>query len=1300
MSTSVKRNRAPFAAAVALAAVLVLAMPGSVQADLPPNPIVPAGGDLTLLNAINAIPLNDITSALDHFPVPYVVYAQAGSGPPVIMNQRAGSPVRVDADSSKTTGMGGNDIQVEVNTELTPVPHLRVDINRLGAVPFATNLKVEVAFPWDAFNTETALPAAPNLFFGYQTTAAGGGVGGFAPATEEINFTPNVLAGTAHQFDVTMATTGSSNPLRFLAGEFDGTSTTGILDARAMSALVEPVPASIHLGVGVSESALSPGPGGTDTSLNLSWTASAASKVTFAYLEDQSTPTTAFSDYDTTLTVDQMPTSDTLSLHLNETAGTMSVVNDASAPIHAITFVKRRHDGLTITGRAGDVPTHVALTVGLPGTATLDVNANTLDLELTLEEDGGFANTTQFLGYNLGYLDVEVLDAPDLTMGYIPAGDKFGVQATNPGESIGAVQFVIGDDSNLELPPTWADTSRHEFSLIDNGTHGTAAARIVHLQEATLNLNPSPTGEAYNLIVGQAAPLNAYIQTTPSSNLIPGHDVLADCHVINVPSGHLIMSLDLPDHFEYTTDPPQGIADVGCVGHIDSLNFDVSMANLPAVFGWDFDPAGHMTVKAEDGTGPNTATVGLIAVRLWDPSGPGLPSSSGLLGVALHDARARVEQIPSFHGTWSTGGTGTAIDYHNDAATNYLGGAQLDVSTVVGLAPLPTAGAGSQDYGRFVDNGAGGSKEFAAGAFGINTFTYSSNDVTRNLSVHYKANAAHQLGLTFDSRFGGAYFPTYDIDASLTVDSVPQTFDLSTNLATNFNYTASSGISSVALLGDIDATNNGDSGDSVHIDGSVHGLPASAALDVDPSSSGHATFTMASPIDSVNLDVTGGQGIFGSPIKQVHLAIDHIPANWTASWDGTGGDVTAVGDHVNQISLIVSEGLPASNDTMRAPFVAAGGAVGYSTWLRTIDDKWAQVGDNSPGRETDIMSRLDDIYASTTSVGSGEDRVLYIPDGGAPKYLEVQLTNLQGGSFHETSNSATASFTDPVSGDHPVFAGIGQSNGDFLTVGLQNLPDQIDFDALAANPGHVHFDSNEPAGRVQVYQGPLPTAGDSNTATKVIIPSLPSSMHLDWNFGLPNGSGTFTASSPIEIRFLHQDGSSRLVGAVTFQNLSINYGVQGGNLSSDECLPLPPFTCNEYVDVIDASASFNANPGVSGMLLVYPFESSPETANGIAPSSSGEYRPELSFLLKNLTQISADAGIRVCYLPLGFPPCAVGVPLPFAGFTVNATAANVDFWDNGGGPLDILGDPDYVGNNPWKLYPFLYSDGSRIDPFS
>ncbi|HEX9598430.1 MAG TPA: hypothetical protein VF963_03565 [Gaiellaceae bacterium] len=1265
---------------------------GAIKDLIPPNPIVPTKGEQNLMDVVQKFQLKDIQTALDNFPVPYVVVAQAGAGPPIVTNQKAGSPKRIDADSNKATGKGGDDIQVEVNTELLPQPHLRLDITRLGGSPFAPNLKVVIAFPFRAFDSEV-LPGPPNIFIGYQTTAAGGADGGYAPLTEEINFTPNVVAGTNHTFQLSMATTGADNPLRFIAGHFDGTNATGLLNADGISALVEPVPATITAGLTVNESALSIGPFGSG--FDVSWNATAASKVTFDYFENETWPPAGGTpNFNTSLTFDQMPTSEDVALSLNEAAGTMTLTNTASAPIGAVTLVHTRSDGLMITGSATDVPTHVALTVGLAGTATLDVNANTLGLNLVVQKQGGFINTSNFLGYNLGYLQIGLKNVPDLTAGYIQPGDKFGVKATNPGESIGAIEFVLDDDSTLALPPEWSDPGRDIFSLVDDGTHGTAAARIVNLSEATLNLNPSPTGEAYNLVTGAPAPLSAHIQTTPTSNLIPGHDVLADCHIVNVPSGKLDFNVNLPSTFSYTTDPPQGIDDVGCTGHVDTLNFDVSIGNLPAVFAFDFDPAGHMTVKAEDGTGPNTATVGLVRVRLWDNTGPGLPSSSALFGTALRDARARVDTIPSFHATWSTGGTGTAIDFHNDSPSNFLGGAQFDVSTAFGLAPLPAAGAGAQDYGRFVDGG--GSKELGAGAFGINTFTYSSNDATRNLSVHYKADSAHKLGLTYDSRFGGTFFPGYDVKAGLTVDSVPQSFDLSTNLATHFDYTASSGISSIALVGDIDITNDGDPGNSTHVDASVHGLPSSVVLDVDPGASGHANFTMASPIDSINLDVTGGEGIFGSTVKQIHLAIDHIPANWKASWNNTGGSVTAVGDHVNQISAIVSTDLPAGNDAMRSPFTTGGGAIGYSNWLRTIDDRWAQVGANSPQRETDIMSRLDDIYSSTTNLGAGEDRLLYRVDGsGDFQYLEIQLTNLQGGSFHSNGSKADASLTDPVTGDHPVYIGLGEKNGNFVTLALQNLPDSMMFDADTANPGHSHFDSNEAAGRIVLYEGPLPgPVADNQSASKVIAVSLPATMHADWNFNFP-GNASFTASGLIELRYLTQDGSNRTIAVVNFQNLSLDYGLNFFPGTDVDC---DITGCNTFFIIAELFANFTASPGINGMLLNYTHGSA-QTANGIAASGSGEYKPQFSLLLKNLTSISGSVKVRVCIFGLKLVPCIPGLPYLDVGLSVSGDA-NLDYWDDGGGPFNILGDPDYVGNNPWHFYPFFYSDSSRVDPFS
>jgi hypothetical protein len=455
------------------------------SADTPPLPIDPTSGQQNLLDLIESLPINDVQSALDHFPVPYVVCARAGTATPTCVNQKAGSPQRLDADQSKSTGKGGDDIQVEVNTELLPTPHLRVNINRITSPSDATNVSVVVAFPFAGFNSE-ALPA-PNLFVGYQTTAANGLPGGKAPLTEEYRVIPDILAGTSHDFTLQMLTTGQVNPMTFQAGHFDGTTATGVQNAIGIQAYVEGtapapvVPDSIAITLSTSENAI--GNPLTDSGLSLNWTSSSRAKVTFNYIENESFPFPVALDYTTSLTFDQMPTSETITLSLDEAAKLLHLTHSANASIGAITFNHTRADGLSIIGTATDVPTSVDLAVDLDGgSVTLDVDANTLDLDVKAIQEGGFFDTEDFLGYNIGYAEVFLKNAPDLFAGYDATNNSFGVHAINAGEAIGAIGVIVGDDDDLELPLHWADETWHEFSLIDDGTHGTAAARIIDLR--------------------------------------------------------------------------------------------------------------------------------------------------------------------------------------------------------------------------------------------------------------------------------------------------------------------------------------------------------------------------------------------------------------------------------------------------------------------------------------------------------------------------------------------------------------------------------------------------------------------------------------------------------------------------------------------------------------------------------------------------------------------------------------------------------------------------------------------------
>ena len=95
-----------------------------------------------------------------------------------------------------------------------------MEIERLGNGPFAEDIEVLVAFPFDAFNSELGLPGSPNLFLGYESSAPDNLEGGHAPEVETIRLIPDVLAGTEHTFEIVFETSGDDNPLEFESRPF------------------------------------------------------------------------------------------------------------------------------------------------------------------------------------------------------------------------------------------------------------------------------------------------------------------------------------------------------------------------------------------------------------------------------------------------------------------------------------------------------------------------------------------------------------------------------------------------------------------------------------------------------------------------------------------------------------------------------------------------------------------------------------------------------------------------------------------------------------------------------------------------------------------------------------------------------------------------------------------------------------------------------------------------------------------------------------------------------------------------
>ena len=1000
--------------------------------SFPPLPVVPGPGETQILANALRFAQNQQLNPWNNQPIPFaVVGTNLTTGQvQIAKNNPTAGPnamrVDIDVDSNPNTGKGGKDVSVSVSTELflgnVLNPHLLATYDRLGTAPFAQNFEILVSFPFGAFAPEFFQAGTiqdPNLFIGYKTFSAAStgpdnGPGGIAPLREQIRFIPNTMLGANHPLvQIQLATTGDVNPLQFLTGYFDaapGSGLAGIQNAGAYAAWTQDAPDTAAIGVGVGNSLPLGSP--FSGSINLDWRSSSRTRVVFDYLEEEQ-GALGDSDFDTTITFDQIANHENITLAVNEagegsyslTHTARNATDTAGQTTNLIQVRSARNDGLVVIGSATDVPPDMSLGIGLDGVSEggpavpavlLDVtplgagagaHINTLDIKLEIMKtrNGGFLNTSDLLGYDLGYVALSGNNMPDLEAGYI-ADDPLtvaldpgiGVRAKNLGESIGYVEVVVDDDGHygaivdgfvmhdgdttdtietpddlytgvvdnrpvenglvkadldldgvfndlytgtlagrsviagrfdvngsgtittaddlasflvgLATPPDYfaglpgqPGTLHHLFSLVDDGTHGTAVARLVGVIEATLNLDAEDIADIFTLNLAAPAPLTGYVRTLPDSNIIPDHDVEVTLNIINIPAGQSSFDMSYPTDFKYDLPDGAELDEIHAFGHIDCMFFDVLLQDLPNKLEFHFDPDGEVSVLAQDSNN-NPDTVGTIQVHLWHQDIPGfvcpdealLPDSPlpNLLGAELQEARLRLDDIPSFHGTWSDADTTTSIDFDTDAATGpfaFLGGAQVALSTVFDpenpMPELEDAAEGSAHYLTFHDEGTDTDpdpdvalrKDLAIGAFGINSFTYDSDDDAATYALSYRTSSPHPLVATFDSRFGGRFFPDKDVDAQLGVTNVPGELDLAIDMDPSIVYTADVGIGVITLTGSIDDTDD-DTANGVDFTIGLQGLPSAARVGI-----------IADEVKIINgaLDVNGNGSIGGDDNGQL-----------------------------------------------------------------------------------------------------------------------------------------------------------------------------------------------------------------------------------------------------------------------------------------------------------------------------------------------------------------------------------------------------------------------------------------------
>jgi hypothetical protein len=1590
--------------------VPVLPLAGPVApAPLPlPSPLVPDPGDQQILNNVLKMAVSN-RHVLDSLPVPYVIVASAGGAPPTVTDGHSHAPVKIDADQSKATGLGGSgfDIQVEVDAYVEPVPHLELTVTRLGTAPFATNLSVVVAFPFAGFDLESGLPSTPNLVLGFQTSAAGGAPGGYAPQQEVIDLTPctsadptsGTLAGTSHMFQATMATTGAANPLSFILGNLDGTNLTGTLNAAGFRAYVENVPATINATVTTAESALtSP----VNSSFALNWQASAASPVKLDYLENVTNPATPATapgpDFNTSLTANPMPTSEQFSLGVNEPGGQMTLSQQGNAAIGSMTFQKTRSDGLAVIGNGTNVPTQLGLTMNLAGSTTLTDSANVGSFAAQASKAGGFAGSSSFLGYNVGTVGLAVTSAPNLSAGFSRSGTDrlFNAAPATAGNVIGSLEFLASSNSpaTVQLPGvtcgagSWSNPAWDVLSMIDTGTGdtsvpvvsppgATAAARLLSFTSVqyTQHANWPTIGNALDLRTTAATPLKIYLRTTPTSVLIPGHDIEITEEVQNVPVGHFTFTFDGPTNFHYTTDPLTGIGSVHVCGHIDTLVFDIDAADLPPIFALDWDPDSHLNITSQsapgveaflghvagtlsdpngitlpgytdvgllfgtialpkklkeaqmrvdhttsmgatwvatDGSGntsvqfttkggnyaggiqfasstnlhdpnlPATPTpasslpgdyatfndrgpsaadplqdmsVGILGIHtfsyvvtnatdqaeiVWDDNNPvpfnlnvnsatggiyfaqnkvvltdtiskvpakldyktnldyhqeldgtdfipfldltfdkneglpagttlhvhadtlpaitifdydpaagtfsikaqdtshqdtqkfgdvildlecpdGLPGTASVLGAPVKQAIMRLDNVPSFQGTYASTGAGTTIGLMSLAPGLSIGSTQIEISTAQDLPALTAPLGGDTDTVTLSDPGGASAKHLVAQLYGLTNFNYSTSTAAGTQTVVMTQDAPRKMIATVVSN-NGKFFGSHNVDAAVTIDKLPTSINLTTDGKSSLSYDASGDIGSITVGGHGGAAEG--FFDTTKFSLSATALPARFGFSVNPGQSGGVTITAhtadggPASAGSIEANVQDEAGLGGGSNKWVRVEAHTLPTLLSLNW--SVDDVTHVetaslssSSPVGTVSFILSSKTKADSAGALDPFTGPGtGSVSRSAYDALIDNRYFPP---------NVKQRTDLLYGAEVKLSGAplEDHAV-IRKTSDITYYDIQLTGFQSVSAVVTPDGGTATLHIPSPTAHPFYIGYQGSDSNLTAVHIENVPETISVDLKLDD--HAHYDASAGAGRIDVYNGPVSAAHNGDEAFRAILLDTPKWVHLDYGnlLNFP-GSGDFTAASLFEVILDIQGSSHRFEAGVRMQNLHIDYGMDTNVFTdpigfSDPLGILPDVTVDTALAVIEAHVHINTAGGapLAGFFMQEDATGSAAALQQMAgeatpPPAPGptEYIPTFSGLLANFTSLSFEPAIELDPLnPFsGFSPLDFDVTPDFHG------DLRFDFWDHGIhvgiGPLEVLGvtifphvgydkDPSYVDNSPWHLVPLL--SYSFLDP--
>jgi len=346
-----------------------------------------------------------------------------------------------------------------------------------------------------------------------------------------------------------------------------------------------------------------------------------------------------------------------------------------------------------------------------------------------------------------------------------------------------------------------------------------------------------------------------------------------------------------------------------------------------------------------------------------------------------------------------------------------------------------------------------------------------------------------------------------------------------------------------------------------------------------------------------------------------------------------------------------------------------------------------------------FMSRLDGLhgmgglYGTSTKLDPGEDHVIYRENAdGDLDFLSIQGTGFQGLYAQRSGDTYWAGVDIPVAGAHPFYVGMESPVGTFLTVQVEDLPDETD---LVVGPTVANIDFSASPGDIVVYKGPLPMAYDGQDALKLVISDTPRYVHASWVLDFP-GAIAVDTYNPVEIAVLSQAGNDRMVADFVVGDLGASWGWDLGT-TEEECELIPFPVCAVWLVIAEVYFDFVASPPIDGFVAVYERIGDVEDLEDPAgpPHNPAEYVPRLTILVDDFSHFNAEAQVKTCIVGLGI--CVPGAIVFDLDIDTDLLGNfNLDYWDLGG---ESEGDPDYVDNDPWDLVPLFHDQEDHVFPF-